>query len=169
MRIHITGNAGSGKTSLACELGEILGFNVYGLDKIVWGENWTVTPPEERRLLESELAMKPEWIIEGVSPIIRQAADIIIFLDFPRYICFKRCALRTLRVLFSSRPELPANCPEFKIIPRLTKIIWKFPVLAKHKILSDINRKKSVIIKNQYDLHQFIEEVRHNKLLHPTW
>ena len=159
MRIHITGNAGSGKTSLANELGETLGLKVYGLDKIVWGEDWALTPVNERRSLENELVLKSEWIIEGVSAVVRQAADIVIFLDFPRYVCFKRCGLRSLRFLFSTRPELPANCLEYKIIPRLTKIIWQFPLVAKHKILSDLNETESIIIQTEDELRQFIEEV----------
>ena len=165
MRIHITGNAGSGKTSLASQLGDILDLSVYGLDKIVWGENWSVTPPEERDPLVHELVMKPEWIIEGVSSVVRKEADFVIFLDFPRYVCIKRCVLRTLQFLFSTRPELPDNCLEYKIIPQLTKIIWQFPLIARDRILSDLNRGESIIITNKVELHQFIEEAKHNKKL----
>ena len=163
MRIHITGNAGSGKTSLANELGEILGMNVYGLDKIVWGEGWTVTPSNERRSLENELVMKSEWIIEGVSSVVRQAADIVVFLDFPRYVCFQRCGLRALRFLFSTRPELPANCPEIKIIPKLTKIVWQFPSIAKQIIVSDLSKKESIIITTEDELRQLVEDIKLNR------
>ena len=84
MRIHITGNAGSGKSTFAKSIGDVLGVHVYGLDKIVWKEGWKKTPLHERNSLEEELVAKPQWVIEGVSSIARQAADITIFLDFPR-------------------------------------------------------------------------------------
>ena len=51
MRIHITGNAGSGKSTFAKSIGDILGVHVYGLDKIVWKEGWKKTPLHERKSL----------------------------------------------------------------------------------------------------------------------
>ena len=38
MRLHITGNAGGGKSTFAENVGDILGIHVYGLDNIVWKE-----------------------------------------------------------------------------------------------------------------------------------
>lgn len=165
MRIHITGNAGSGKTTLAKELGEILDINVFGLDNIVWKESWDVTPKEERAYLEQTLTSKPEWIIEGVSLAARKSADYIVFLDFSRSTCLKRGVLRSLKYLFSSRPELPKNCPEIKIIHRLIKLIWQFNKLAKPSIINDIKENSSITITNNNELYNFIEGVRHNKLL----
>ena len=165
MRVHITGNAGSGKTTLAKELGEILGINVFGLDKIVWKENWGVTPKEERIHLEQELTRKPEWIIEGVSSAARESADLVIFLDFPRITCLKRGVLRSLKHLFSSRPELPDNCPEIKIIHRLIKLIWQFNTLAKPSIINDIKEDNSITITNNNELYNFVEYVKHIKAL----
>jgi len=163
MRIHITGNAGSGKTTLARELGEILSINVFGLDKIVWQENWVATSFEERVSLEKELASKEEWIIEGVSSIARNSADYIIFLDFPRSICLKRGVLRSVKYLFSTRPELPNNCPEFKIIHKLIKLIWQFNTLARPSIIGDIKNKNSIIFSSNNDLYNFVGSARHNK------
>jgi len=164
LRIHITGNAGSGKTTLARELGQVLDINVFGLDKIVWKENWGVTPKEERSSLEQELTSKPEWIIEGVSSAARKSADYIIFLDFPRSTCLKRGVSRSLKHLFSSRPELPKNCPEIKIIHRLIKLIWQFNKLVKPSIINDIKENSSSItITNNNMLYNFVEGIRHNK------
>jgi adenylate kinase family enzyme len=162
MRIHITGNAGSGKTCLAREL---LNVNVFGLDKIVWKENWAITSKEERASLEQKLTSKQEWIIEGVSSTARNSADYIIFLDFPRSTCLKRGVLRSFKYLFSTRPELPKNCPEIKIIHRLINIIWKFNEYVKPSIISDMNEKQSITITNNNELYSFVESVRHNK----TW
>jgi len=165
MRIHITGNAGSGKTTLAKELGEILNINVFGLDKIVWKENWGITPKDERAYLEQNLTDKPEWIIEGVSSAVRKSADYIVFLDIPRNTCLKRGILRSLKNLFSSRQELPKNCPEIKIIHSLINLIWQFNKLAKPSIINDIKENSSFTITNNNELYNFVEAVRHNKLL----
>ena len=167
MRIHITGNAGSGKSTLAKNIGDILGFQVYGLDKIVWEEGWKKTPLHERKSLEEELVAKPQWIIEGVSSIVRQAADIIIFLDFPRSVCYLRCVKRNWRYLFSSRPGLPDNCPEIKIIPVLVKMIWQFPYMAKPIIINEIDmqNKELIIISSNDEMLQFISKLRHNNAI----
>lgn len=165
MRIHITGNAGSGKSTFAKNIGDILGLHVYGLDKIVWKEDWGKTPPQERKKFEEEIAAKPQWIIEGVSSIARQAADVTIFLDYPRSICYLRCVKRNWRYLFSSRPGLPNNCPEIKIIPSLAKIIWQFPYIAKPIIITEMNmkNKKIITISSNDEMSQFISTLRHNK------
>ena len=163
MRIHITGNAGSGKTTLAKELGDFLKLDVYGLDKIVWMPNWKKTSSDKRKQLEHELVDKSQWIIEGVSSIVRQSSDIIIFLDYPRHICLFRCIKRNWKHLFTSRPELPNNCPEIKIIPQLIKMIWQFPKVAKPFIVKDLGGKSFVTVTNTYELNELINEIRYNK------
>lgn len=165
MRIHITGNAGSGKTTLARELGKILDIDVFGLDKIVWKENWGITPKDERVVLEKELTSKKSWIIEGVSSTVRQSADYIIFLDFPRETCLKRGLARSLKFLFTTRLELPENCPEFKIIHKLIKLIWQFDGNAKPAIIDDLKNKRCITITNNSELSNFVESVRHNKAI----
>ena len=164
MRIHITGNAGSGKTTLAKELGDILKLDVYGLDKIVWMPNWKKTPSDKRRQLVQELIDKPEWVIEGVSSIVRQSSNLIVFLDYPRHICLIRCIKRNWKYLFTSRPELPNNCPEIKIIPKLLKIIWQFPKIAKPFIVKDLGSKNFVTVTNANELNELINQIRRNKL-----
>ncbi len=75
-------------------------------------------------------------MIDGVSDNLRAQADLVIFLDVPRWRCFLRCAERTARHLFSQRPELPPGCPEWRIVPRLIKIIWRFPQHAGKRLQS---------------------------------
>lgn len=158
-RIHITGNAGVGKTTLGEELASVLGLPFTSLDSIVWNPGWGRVEPEERRKREREVASYEEWIIEGVSPIIRNSADTIIFLDYPRMTSFVRCAGRNLRYLFKSRPGLPENCPEILIIPTLIKIIWTFSKNTRNNILKDFDaykdKKQLIHIQNDRKLGLF--------------
>ena len=139
-RIHITGNAGSGKSTLAVRLGAALQVPVTGLDEIVWRPGWTKTPSDERLMLEQQLVSRPNWIIEGVSKTVREAAEIVILLDVSRFVAFSRCARRNWRYLFRSRPSLPPDCPELLIIPRLCRLIWNFQKNIKPQIVSDMQR-----------------------------
>lgn len=145
LRIHITGNAGSGKTTLAKKIGAEFKLPVFGLDQIVWQPGWIKTEPKIRDRLEADLAAKPSWVIEGVSHQIRRSADITIFLDVPRYRCGIRSLRRSLPYLFTSRPGLPDNCPEYQILPSLFKIIWRFPDRVRPVILDDASKGYRVI------------------------
>ncbi len=53
----------------------------------------------------------------------------------PRYLCFKRLIFRNYKYLFKSRPELPENCPEIKIISKLIHIVWNFNKVVRPTIL----------------------------------
>ena len=66
MKIHVTGNAGSGKTTLAAEIGSMLDLPVYGLDSVVWKEGWVITPKEERAAKENELAQKDDNLAKSL-------------------------------------------------------------------------------------------------------
>jgi len=136
-RIHVTGNAGSGKTTLSHEIGVALGLPVYGLDKIVWRPGWVKTPPDERRVLEDALIAEPAWVIDGVSERVRRAADIVIFLDVGPWPCLTRCLRRNLPYLFTGRPDLPEHCPEILILPDLIRLIRNFPRKVRPMILAD--------------------------------
>lgn len=164
MRIHITGNAGSGKSTLARQLGQKTKLPVFGLDAVVWKLGWVKSSSVERMKRESEIISQPEWIIEGVSNRVRQAADLVIFLDRTRLTCFVRCLRRNLPYLFSSRPGLPPNCPELAILPTLVRIIWNFPSLVGKKILAEASetdtRVQYIVLSSDSDVLAFLNDFR---------
>ena len=143
-RIFITGNAGTGKTTLGERLSNILNINLVTLDAIVWQPGWLVTPTLERANKIAEIIKPEKWLIEGVSKDILNAADTIIFLDLTRKISYWRILKRNYKYLFKSRPSLPKNCPEILIIPKLIKIIWHFPTKVRPTIIRHIEENKNI-------------------------
>ena len=160
IRIFITGNAGSGKTTLSKQVGNSVGIIPTCLDKIVWQPNWVQTPKSERSEKIATLINNDSWIIDGVSYDVLKAADVVVFLDYLRIICFMRIIKRNWKYLFTSRPELPPKCPEIKIIKRLIAIVWNFEKLVKPQILQHINENetKQIIyhITNKKELSAFL-------------
>lgn len=157
-RILVTGNAGAGKTSIAQLLATHTGLPHVGLDQIVWRPGWVRTPIEERRREEQAVADAPSWIVDGVSLMLMRAADTVIFLDYPRYVCFWRALWRNLPYLFRSRPGLPEHCPEIRAVFLLAKIIWNFPAVARPKILDTCSNgdKRLIHVRSQRELKQFM-------------
>jgi len=95
------GSGGSGKSSLAKQLGEISGLPVVHLDKIVLLPNWGIKSKEETVPLIIEQQNKEKWIIDGTSPATMahrmERTDLIIFIDFKRYLCYYRALVRNYR------------------------------------------------------------------------
>lgn len=140
-RVLVTGNAGSGKTTLVRELAAILDVPGYSLDSIVWQSGWMKTPPEKRQALIHELVRQERWVIDGVSIAAMAAADTVIFLDLPRRVTGWRAAKRTGRNLFRTRPEMPSGCVEALVIPKLARIIWGFPTTTRPRILAALKTR----------------------------
>lgn len=160
-RILVTGNAGSGKTSVAQLLASRTELAHIGLDTIVWKPGWLKTPAPERQEKEFAIAETPAWVVDGVSIVILRAADTVVFLDYPRYICFWRVLCRNIPYLFRSWPGLPERCPEISIIPTLIKIIWRFPKKVRPEILRECRSagKHVVWIRSNRELKQFLSSV----------
>ena len=89
---------------------------IYHLDKYFWGPGWTHPDYEAYKIIHDELCDKDEWIIDGMN--LRLAhyrldrADIIIFLDFPLYLCFWRIFKRQLKYYGKETPSSAPGCPE---------------------------------------------------------
>lgn len=136
-RILVTGNAGAGKTTLARRLGERLGREVVGLDRVVWRPGWRKPPREEVEAELAEIAARPAWVVDGVSRTLWQAADTVLFLDVAWPLALGRALGRALRDPRGTRPGLPPGCPEYRILPHLVRLTWDFPRKVRPRLLAD--------------------------------
>ncbi len=96
-RVHIIGGPGSGKTSLAREIGALTHLPVHDLDNVarLGGGNGPVRDAAERNRLMAQILATDGWVTEGVhldwtDPILREA-DLVIWLD---YITWSRASRR---------------------------------------------------------------------------
>lgn len=117
---------------------------LHHLDQIVWSAGWKKTDDETKTRTIAKLIDTRHWIIEGVSEAVRVQADIVLFLDTPTPVCLYRCVRRCLTVGFASRPELPEDCPEIKILWRVVKIVLRFAKTQRPLLVNEAQRSARV-------------------------
>ena len=130
-RIVILGNAGSGKSTLARALGQQLSLPVVHLDKLFWEPGWVEPDAGQFRERVREAIATDAWVCEGnyarrTFDLRLPRADLIIWLDTPRIICFNRVIRRS--VMNRPRADIPAGCSEKLDREFLTflKFVWNF-------------------------------------------
>ncbi len=98
-RIVVYGVTGSGKPTLAAQIGERLGIAWHSIDDLMWEPGWVPVPAEEQRARITALCDGAEWVIDSAYgawldvPLAR--TDLIVGLDFPRWVSLSRLLRRT--------------------------------------------------------------------------
>lgn len=115
-KILIIGSGGVGKSTLARELGTILGLEVIHLDTWYWNPGWVETPKAEWQSIVQDLTLPESWIMDGnysgTLDLRLSVADTVIFLDFTRILCLARVIKRRFMYAGQSRPDMASDCPE---------------------------------------------------------
>lgn len=100
-RVVVLGRGASGKSTLAARLGDLTGLPVVELDKHFWRPGLEATPHDQWADIQQELVRQPTWIMDGdlgpydVVDIRLRAADTVIVLDFPLWLCAWRAVRRS--------------------------------------------------------------------------
>lgn len=100
-RVAIVGSSGAGKTWLAGRLAATLGVVHVELDAIHHGPNWAALPADEmRRELDLRCPADGAWVADGNyetkgGSLVRDRADTVVWLDFPRMTVIRQLLLRT--------------------------------------------------------------------------
>jgi adenylate kinase family enzyme len=128
-RIVILGCAGSGKTTLARQLGERLGTRVICLDEI-WQPHWDERNVVEFRILMQEAHAGNDWISDGnfaqaTFDIRLPRATLIVWLEPPRVLCAWRAISRVFR-----RGEAHRLNRLFTVL----RFIWRFDRVNRPRI-----------------------------------
>lgn len=166
-RVLIIGSSGSGKSTLARQLGARLELPVIHLDRHYWHPGWVGTPGEEWRRTVAHLIQRDEWIMDGnyrsTLEMRLEAADSVVFLDLPPWICALRTIKRRIQYHNRPRPDIADGCKEPLLDPQLIQFIrhvLSYPDRAKPfvmKQLMDIaNDKHVLLLQSTKDVNGFL-------------
>jgi adenylate kinase family enzyme len=148
--IAILGRAGAGKSTLAQQLGRILGIPVTELDSPFRKPGPQPTPEPEWAQIQHRLVTPDRWIVDGdLGPddtdltLRLSAADTIVILDFPLW----RCIWRSLRRSHETR-EYWSWVYQYRrnSLPTLTQAI------TTHAQHADVHT-----LRNPDELHRFLD------------
>ena len=168
-RISIIGGPGTGKTTLAENIGKKLDYPIYHLDAFDHLENWKKRDKNDRDGIILKEIEEPKWVIDGTYKSTLderlKRTDMIIFLNYSTLAKLKGIFSRYIKNKGKEKPEIP-GCKEkmdFHFIKYTAK--WNFKTRKTvEKILNENKNKKILIFKNRKTLNnwyktEFNEEI----------
>lgn len=166
-RIMVIGCGGSGKSTLARKIHHILQLELIHLDQLYWSAGWVESPKAEWEDKVRKAAAKEKWVIDGnyrgTMDIRLPRADMVVFLDYSRWLCLYRVIKRTLLNYRQTRPDSAPGCPE-RFTLEFLMYVFSFNDKKRPQLLERLKKRKEgtqlVIIKNQKDYMQFLEQLQ---------
>lgn len=148
-KIVIVGVSASGKSTFSKKLANILDIPVTFMDSIMWKPGWVYAGDEFIIEKLRDVSGNSDWIIEGyikteARKFLFEKADLIIYLDYPRYIPAWRYIKRFLMHRKNARPELEGS-PEKFSFEFLRRVWMKWETIALDELLNNIEDKQKII------------------------
>ena len=166
-KVLVIGPGGSGKSTFAKRLGEILGIDVKHLDSFYWRAGWTKPSEEDWIQKVNELTSGESWILDGnfggTLALRVERCDTIIFLDMPRLLCLWRVTKRRLTYRNRSRPDMAEGCNE-KLDLEFIEWVWNYSNRSRPRVLKLLEEKKAskkiVWLRSNGEVEQFLKSCK---------
>jgi len=163
-KIAIIGSPGAGKSTLAQQLGKSLNIEIIHLDRYFWRPDWREKPRDARIEILKDLVRKEQWIIEGTylgaSEPRLNAADTIIFLDIPPWLCLHRIRQRHNKYKGQPRPDLPDGCSDNLNLTCVLKVLG-FPLRGRRTLkqkLRNYESKQIIWLRSRKEVEDFLAQ-----------
>ncbi len=130
-RILISGVTGSGKTTLAKAVSAKTGLPLIDVDELTWLPGWIEVPYDEQRKRIDQKTGEAEWVMDTAygrwKDIPEGRADLIVCLDYPRWLSFARLLKRTLTRAIDRQPCCNGNVESWRLIfSKNSILLWHF-------------------------------------------
>ncbi|HKM71834.1 MAG TPA: hypothetical protein VJX94_17545 [Stellaceae bacterium] len=165
-RILILGCAGAGKSVLARKMAAALSLPVIHLDRHYWRPGW-IEPDESTWTAQiRNLVQQRTWIMDGnfsgTLPMRLTAADTVIYLDLPTWVCILRVLLRTAtwfgRV---RRDEFAPGCRE-RLNWAFLKDTWRYRRDYRPRVIAAMSNfsGRLLMLSGPKDVNTFLKHLR---------
>lgn len=167
-KILVIGSAGSGKTTFSKLLGEKLNLPIIHLDKEYWKAGWVEPSHEEWAEKLENLLLNDKWIMDGnyasTLELRVEKADMIIFLDYNRFVCVNGVLKRVFKNRKKQRDDLPDGCLD-KLDFKFLKWVWDFPKKYRPRIIEILNtsNKKIITLKTRKEAMAYLEKINNEQ------
>jgi len=166
MKIAIIGHSGSGKSTLARRLADEMGVEPMYLDSVHFLPGWAERDSEEARGIVRDELSKPDWVIDGNYRLLLceerlEAADEILFFNYPRLICLFRALKRYHQFKDKTRESAGEGCIEKIDFEFIWWILHRGRTRAKRRGYKDVLLRypnKTVELKNDRDLERYLRQ-----------
>ena len=168
-KISIIGGPGTGKSTLANNLGRELNLPVYHLDGIHHLENWEKRDKKERDKIFLEKIEEPKWIMDGTYRDTLEArtakSEMIIFLNYSTIAKLKGILSRYFKHKGKEKPDIP-GCKERMSLEFIKFTIkWNKTRGSTIKSVLEKNKDKQIIIfKNRKTLNKWYKKEFNKKI-----
>lgn len=138
-RVLFHGVTGSGKTSAAHAYAEATGVPEFSADDdIGWLPAWTGRPIEDQHRIAVDIAAQDRWVLDSAYSswrhLIVTRAELIVFLDYPRWLSLNRLVRRTIRRVVTKEPVCNGNTETLRRALAEDSIIrWHFRTFSLKK------------------------------------
>lgn len=133
-RIVVIGSSGSGKTTVARRIADILDIPYLEMDSVRHANGWDSTPDPEFQLVLGEFTAQERWVVDGnytshgAREVVWPRVDTVVWVDPPKRIVMSRVIRRTLKRTIT-REELWNGLREpwgnlYKTDPFENIIVW---------------------------------------------
>jgi adenylate kinase family enzyme len=130
-RILVYGVTGSGKSTLAARIARRTGLPYHPVDDLTWEPGWVAVPDDMQRDRIARICAGDEWVLDAAYsswqdlPLAR--ADLIVGLDFPRWLSYGRLLRRTVARLVTRETICNGNRESPRVLLAKDSIlVWHF-------------------------------------------
>lgn len=138
-RILVYGVTGSGKTSLAFRISEVLDLPCHSMDdEVGWLPGWVERPGDEQRRLASDVVADDRWVLDTAYgqwlDVVLARVELIVALDYPRWVSLGRLLRRTTRRVLTREEACGGNVETWrKVVSRDSIVAWHFRSFARKR------------------------------------
>ena len=130
-RVLVYGVTGSGKSTTAARIAERTGLPLTLVDDLNWEPGWVPVDPAVQREQMAAIAAGDRWVLDSSYgawlDVVLPRAQLVVGLDFPRWLSLQRLVRRSLRRWGTSELICNGNTESLRqLFSRDSIVVWHF-------------------------------------------